>query len=278
MANFFLSHFFKLLPNPGKYLNSHKNNFEDRIPTLQNQLDIFEGSWSCELPVEVNASSGGWAKTFLDPKIKWFIEKIGGVQGLRGLELGPLEGGHSWMLHSNEIKSLVSVESNKQAFLKCLIVKNILQMDKVEFKYGDFVSYLESTAELFDFIIASGVLYHLKNPIKALELILSKSHSVLIWTHYYDKELIKNNRDQRKKLKNLKPLMYNNKMYKSARYSYQEATKWSGFCGGMTNDVIWYEKSLYLDICVSHGFIIEIFKEEPNHPHGPAICFRALMR
>lgn len=72
-------------------------------------------------------------------------------------------------------------------------------MDKVEFKYGDFVSYLESTAELFDFIIASGVLYHLKNPIKALELILSKSHSVLIWTHYYDKELIKNNRDQQKK-------------------------------------------------------------------------------
>ena len=60
--------------------------------------------------------------------------------------------------------------------------------------------------------------------------------------------------------------------------SYQEATKWSGFCGGMTNDVIWYEKSLYLDICDSHGFIIEIFKEEPNHPHGPAICFRALKR
>ena len=72
------------------------------------------------------------------------------------------------MLHSNEIKSHVSVESNKQAFLKCLIVKNILQMDKVEFKYGDFVSYLESTAELFDFIIASGVLYHLKNPIKGV--------------------------------------------------------------------------------------------------------------
>ena len=72
-------------------------------------------------------------------------------------------------------------------------------MDKVEFKYGDFVSYLESTAELFDFITASGVLYHLKNPIKALELILSKSHSVLIWTHNYDKELIKNNRDQQKK-------------------------------------------------------------------------------
>ena len=74
--------------------------YEDSYPNPQSQLDIFSGNWSCELPESTKINSGGWAKTFADPKIDWFIERIGGVEDLSGLELGPLEGGHSWMLNS----------------------------------------------------------------------------------------------------------------------------------------------------------------------------------
>ena len=43
--------------------------YEDSYPNPQSQLDIFSGSWSCELPMLNNINSGGWAKTFVDPKI-----------------------------------------------------------------------------------------------------------------------------------------------------------------------------------------------------------------
>jgi hypothetical protein len=187
-----------------------------------------------------------------------------------------LEGGHSWMLQCGGVGSLVSVESNRQAFLKCLIVKNILQMNEVEFKLGDFVSYLESSDELFDFILASGVLYHLQSPINALEMMLSKTRSLLVWTHYFDQELIEQNPDQRKKAKPLEPVLRNGVQYKTASYAYKEAKNWSGFCGGMTNEVTWCEKSLYLDVCKEQGFDTEVFLDEPHHPHGPAFCFSAV--
>ena len=135
--------------------------YEDSYPNPQSQVDIFSGSWSCELPMLNNINSGGWAKTFVDPKIDWFIERIGGVEGLKGLELGPLEGGHAWMLNEKRVKSLTSIESNRHSFLKCLIVKNLFGMNSVNFLLGDFCKYLEKNSETFDFVIASGVLYHL---------------------------------------------------------------------------------------------------------------------
>jgi hypothetical protein len=250
--------------------------YESGLPCPQNEIDIFSGSWSCELPAEAGAASGGWAKTFVDPKITWFFDKIGGVRGATGFELGPLEAGHSWMAQSNGVKSLISVEANRNSFLKCLIVKNIMGMNEVQFKLGDSIKYLESRDESFDFILASGILYHLKDPLSALELILSKTKSLLVWTHYFDKKLIEKKPAQRVKTKPLDPLVYNGKSYEIASYGYQEAVEWSGFCGGLSSEVVWLERSLYLDVCKAKGFETEIFQEEPDHPHGPAFCFSAI--
>ena len=249
--------------------------YESGLPCPQAEIDIFNGSWSCELPAEVGAASGGWAKTFVDPKITWFFDKIGGVSGAKGFELGPLEAGHSWMAQSNGVKSLISVEANRTSFLKCLVVKNILGMNEVHFKLGDSIKYLHSHDENFDFILASGILYHLTDPLSALELILSKTNSLLVWTHYYDEKLIKKHPAQSVKTKPLDPLVYDGKKYKIASYGYREAVEWKGFCGGMSSEVIWLERSLYLDVCKSKGFDTEVFQEEPDHPHGPAFCFSA---
>lgn len=249
--------------------------YEDSYPNPQSQVDIFLGSWSCELPLSSNINSGGWAKTFVDPKIDWFIEKVGGVEGLTGLELGPLEGGHSWMLNKNGVESLTSIESNRYSFLKCLIVKNLFGMNNVNFLLGDFCKYLERNSETFDFAIASGVLYHLRDPIKALELILQKARHILVWTHYYDYSLVEINEDQRKKIKPIDKIEFDCKSYEAVVYAYNEAKDWDGFCGGMNETAIWYEKKLYLDVCCRNGFSTEVFSDETLHPHGPAFCFLA---
>jgi len=246
------------------------------LPCTQNEIDIFKGSWSCELPADVDAVSEGWAKTFVDPKITWFFDKIGGVEGASGFELGPLEAGHSWMAQSNGVKSLISVEANRTSFLKCLVVKNILGMNEVQFKLGDSIKYLQSHNGTFDFILASGILYHLVDPLSALELILSKTDSLLVWTHYFDRKLIEKKPAQHEKTRPLDPMVYNGKSYEIASYGYQEAMKWEGFCGGMSSEVVWLDRSLYLDICKAWGFETEVFQDEPDHPNGPAFCFSAV--
>ena len=58
-------------------------------------------------------------------------------------------------------------------------------MDNVKFVLGDFLNFFRNPLGFFDFNIVSGVLYHLKNPIQTLELILNHTKHVLIWTHYY---------------------------------------------------------------------------------------------
>ena len=47
--------------------------YEDSYPNPQSQVDIFSSSWSFELPKLDDIDSGGWAKTFVDPKI-YFLQ------------------------------------------------------------------------------------------------------------------------------------------------------------------------------------------------------------
>ena len=71
-------------------------------------------------------STPGFAQLFEDDRILWDEEKLGKFLSKRVLELGPLEGAHTYMLQQLGAKEIISIESNKRAFLKCLIIKNIL--------------------------------------------------------------------------------------------------------------------------------------------------------
>ena len=100
------------------------------------------------------------------------LSKIGDYKGISVLELGPLEGGHAYMLEKAGVGSVLSIEANTRAFLKCLISKEIFGLNKCHFLLGDFTEYLNKLDEhiRFDLVFASGVLYHqcrqLKQPIK----------------------------------------------------------------------------------------------------------------
>src|SRR5262249_16934288 len=103
--------------------------------------------------------------------------------------LGPLEGGHSAMLEALGAASILAIEANTRAFLRCLLVKELLGLRRVRFECGDFVEYLRGGPPKVDIILASGVLYHMENPADVVEL-LSRAcaERVFVWTHYYDEE------------------------------------------------------------------------------------------
>ena len=112
-------------------------------PSQQNIIDIFQGEWSSKLPDGFALETQpGQADLFQDARVFWAEEVFGGFNDWNILELGPLEGGHSYMFQAKGAAKITAIEANKRAFLKCLCIKEVLNLNKVDFCLGDFMSFL----------------------------------------------------------------------------------------------------------------------------------------
>src|SRR5215210_6998671 len=89
-------------------------------PSPQNAIDIFKSQWSCKFPEPFASCAAGPVPACDDPRIHWALEELGGVEGARLLELGPLEAGHTYMLDRAGAESILSIEASTRAYLKCL--------------------------------------------------------------------------------------------------------------------------------------------------------------
>ena len=133
------------------------NKYIFKSPSIQNALDIFQGEWISKLPGEYGQFHAGENSTlFDDPRLIWGIGVFGGVKNFKILELGPLEGGHTFILQEHGASEIISIEANLRAFLRCLIIKEIFDLHHAKFQYGDFLEYLRVEPDCFDLCIASG--------------------------------------------------------------------------------------------------------------------------
>lgn len=238
------------------------------LPSSENILDIFKGEWLSKIP---GYSSEG-LNLFDDSRITWAEEALGKFQYQLILELGPLEGGHSYMLHRRGAGHVTSIEANTKAFLKCLCVKEAFILNRVEFLLGDFTKYLEQDLK-FDMIIASGVLYHMAEPLELLEKISNCTDKLFLWTHYYDIDVIFDNVPLRKRFG--PPLLYplGDKRYEAHVHSYGEVLESESYCGGKQSQSIWLGFNGILDALKQLGFTkLDINFHEPFHPNGPAFA------
>ena len=245
-------------------------------PSPQSALDIFKGEWSSRLPEPFADLEAGPIGLFSDPRITWAIEQLGDITGLSALELGPLEAGQYYMLEQAGAAEVVAIESNSRAFLKCLVVKELLGLKRVQFLCGDFVEYLRAAPRQFDLIVASGVLYHMRNPVELIALMTQASNRIFVWTHYYDPAIIKASPVFAPKFPSSAPAEYAGFTHTLYRQEYQVALDWAGFCGGSAEHSAWMSRSDLL-ACVRHfGFSdIRIAFDAPDHPNGPSLAFTA---
>lgn len=243
------------------------------MPSDQDALDIFEGEWSSELPGPWKKLRAGSIPLFEDPRIDWAAEQLGGFRGQRVIELGPLEAGHTYMLESMGAESVLAIEGNRRAYLKCLIVKEVLNLKCSRFLLGDFVSFLRENNTSFDVCLASGVLYHMHRPAELIHLISRASNKVILWTHYYDKTIIENNATLAPKFSGSVRQNYNGFNHFLHEYLYKEALDWGGFCGGSHSYSYWMSRDDILASLRFFGFQdLRIGFEQPNHPNGPSFC------
>lgn len=240
-------------------------------------LIYFKAIWSSRLPDSFGLKTEpGTARLFEDGRISWAEQVFGSFANWNILELGPLEGGHSYMFQHRSVKSVTSIEANTRAFLKCLCIKEVLQLDRVEFQLGDFMQFLETTNSKYDMIFASGVLYHMEEPIKLLDLISRASYKVFLWTHYYDEKTILNNEGLKAKFTPVQSFEYDGNSYEYSTQSYNESLGWSGFCGGPEPISKWLTRDSIMKALKQFGFTdIQISFDDINHQNGPAFAICA---
>ncbi len=244
-------------------------------PDPQRTLDIFKGEWASILPSPFDHLEAGHAPLFADPRLVWGAERLGHFRDKTVLELGPLEGGHSWMMATLGAASVTGVEANVRAFLKCLIVKEMLNTPRTRFLCGDFVAYLEEEQPRYDIVLASGVLYHMRDPVHLIDLISRAADRVYLWTHYYDSEVCGAVGSPRfPAATETESQGFRHTLY---RQEYLHLLRTDAFCGGGATFSNWLTRSDILGALRHFGFQqIETAFEQSDHYAGPA--FSAVAR
>ena len=247
------------------------NHFVSAPPSAEAPFQIFVGEWSSIIP----GIGLGRASLFDDARIKWLRNACGGFAGKNILELGPLEGGHTYMMASAGASQVTSIEANTRAYLKCLIVKETLGFN-ARFLLGDFREYLRTTQARYDFLLASGVLYHVMDPTALLSSMARVSDRIGIWTHYFDADVVARNDRLRNKFC-LEPETREERGIKivTHRQRYLDALKWSGFCGGTAEESKWLTRESLLNYLAALGFRTSTTMEEQDHENGPCILLYA---
>lgn len=157
--------------------------YETRAGSAQTIADIFQGSWKSRLPLGLVS---GDMPMFDDHRPAWFASVLpGGVTGRSILELGPFEGYQTHLLDRLGASEIVSVEGNRLSFLKCLCVKEMLGTRAV-LKHGSIIEELRCPGRDYDVVWASGVLYHMQDPVEFVELACRAARFIYMWTHVWD--------------------------------------------------------------------------------------------
>jgi hypothetical protein len=242
------------------------------IPTNQAVVDLIPG-WTSAFPEQVNVKAGNM-DLFNAPVANWAISELGGVEGMRILELGPLEGGHTYSLLQAGAREVTAIEGNSRAYLRCLISKELLHLQGASFLLGNFNAWMEQNHQPFDIVWCSGVLYHQVDPIRHLELVAKSAPRLFVWTQYFDEAAMPQGDPRR------------------AHFAGEEVVSWRGieiqlhrrpyggindsFCGGIFSNPAWIRRTDILKILETLGFTRFTFGfDHPNHPNGPAFAFIA---
>lgn len=256
---------------------AHPVEYSPLAPAPRNALGLFAGEWSSMVP---GGEGPGATNLFDDERIHWMIERLGGLSGLDVLELGPLEGGHTAMMETAGAR-VDAIEGNHHGFLRCLIVKNLLGL-QANFVLGDF-SESFGDRDHWDLVLASGVLYHMNEPVRLVERMAAVTDRIMLWTHYWEPDLslwapgVAAQVGTKWRPEATASTEVAGVTVRTVPQLYGEALGWSGFCGGPDTQSLWIHRQDLLDLLAALGFgSVEVAFDDPGHINGPAFCVLAV--
>jgi hypothetical protein len=239
-------------------------------PSLQAAVDAAPCAWASELPLP--GVKAGHVNLFTDPRVEWAIDALGGVGGATCVELGPLEGGHSYMLEQAGADRVTAIEANMDAYLKCLIVKEILGLERCSFLCGDAVEYLRVTEEPFDVGWCAGFLYHMTEPVQLIDLLSQRASRLYMWTQYYDADKlppeVRNGPFANGQVTEAVHKGYRHHLH---RHEYGYSTRLRGFWGGTRTHSNWLTLDDILGALEHFGWRDIQTQVDERHQNGPAV-------
>jgi hypothetical protein len=245
-----------------------------QAPSVQQTLDLFKGKWASRLPASAGETRAGDAALFEDPRVDWAIRgflSLGfAMDQCAVLEVGPLEGGHTYALSRAGAKSVTAVEAHPEAFLKCLVLKEVLGMERVNFLYGDAVAFLRSIGHTYDIGFASGFLYHMANPVEFLELLCKRTRVLFLWTVYWDEAFSRENPGMLAGSAGAQRATHAGFAHTLHRHDYGGGLDYGKFWGGPESFSNWMEKDEILGALSHFGFSRQVVELESN-PNGSAL-------
>lgn len=248
--------------------------YANKAPNPQQTVDLFKDEWVSQLPTPLTEIQAGKAGLFEDPRVDWAREKLGdlgiSVEGGTILELGPLEGGHTYRLSRFGAAAVTAIEAHPHAFLRCLVAKELLGMQRVNFLYGDALAFLRETSNEYEIGFACGFLYHMTNPVETIELLCRRCRSVFLWTVHWDAE--RNGPNATGLDIKGPPFMAEHSGFKHTlhRHDYGSGFDYNKFFGGPAPYAHWMEKDDIL-AAFRHFGMSRITAEFEENPNGCAV-------
>jgi hypothetical protein len=230
-------------------------------PSQQNAADLFD--WVSQVPLP--GLRTGTQNFDEDCRTEMLLEVYGSIEGFNILELGPLEASHTHQLEQLGAGSVLAIEASPEFYLKCLIAKEILGL-RADFLLGDFNRYLEQSNATFDLIFASGVLYHMSDPVHTLHLASQAAPRLFLWTHYIGED------ESGFQARAVDVHGFHCDYFEVAYDPQSHSRGWAGVnpsaCRLRREDIL---------AALAHvGFDqIEITEDQPDHPGGPAFSIVA---
>ncbi len=251
------------------------DSYVTEAPSPSTALDIFAGEWTSRLPPPLDDADAGTVPLFADAKLDWGVRELGGVVDQSVLECGPLEGGNTYMLLQRHAREVVAIEANRQAFLRCLIIKELFALDRAKFLCGDVVRFLDETPDRFDLCVASGILYHMPNPAELVYLTSKVADRLFLWTHYWDGDVASSTRRAGVFTAHT-PREYRGFRHTLHRHEYGPARWTSAFVGGSGSAGNWLSRDDLLG-CLEHfGWrVVAVGFDDRAHQNGPSLALVA---
>lgn len=222
------------------------------------------GGWTTQFEIEGQKVGGTVDLLPKDPRLYWHLEQVGGAQGKRILELGPLEGAHTKMLCEAGAWDVIAVEGLSDCFLRCLVVKEAFQLKRAYFLFADFNDYVANySGPKFDIVSAAGVLYHQTNPVELIFNLSKITDTVIVWSQVAS---------------DTKPSMMETEVkgYKGKINDYRGTRlKSESYCAGLNEWAFWFYPDEMKRCFKDAGFTQIIEKPMPPNINGDNVLFVA---
>lgn len=198
---------------------------------------------------------GGQFDAEHDVRIRQFFEVFPSVRRL--LELGCLEGGHTFQLAKHTDLHITAVDARHSNLSKARYVSKLLGVQNVSFVQADLEKRALSSFGQFDAVFCSGLLYHLPRPWDMLDGLRAAAPRVFIWTHYAAEDRATET----------------NHGFRG--HWYQEHGP-ADPLSGMSPKSFWITLPSIVERLNRNGFeSVTIIADEREHPHGPCVTLAA---